>query len=164
MNGKPSDQSMSAREIRRAAQRAASKGQQPVAASVAPRTSFGHLHNEAFSLMWYACECGHRERIWNSRDGVTAFCMACPSCGEASLKHVNWNLDKYAPSHAPLAGQRVWISLTRERALEIAKRTVERVTKGDAMPAGTDLNRIADAVYNDGHAPDLVVYGYVEAS
>lgn len=157
---------MSSREMRRAAERAADK--QPSSASAAamsrPVTPHGHLHNEAFCLMWYACTCGHRERIWNSRDGMTAFRMSCPSCKEASLDHVNWNLDQYAPTHVPADGQRVWISLTRERALEIAKRTVARVTQGGELPPGTDLNRIADAVYNDGNAPDLVVYGYVEAA
>jgi len=30
-----------------------------------------HRHAEAFKLMIYACSCGHRETIWNSRDGVT---------------------------------------------------------------------------------------------
>jgi len=113
--------------------------------------------------MWYACECGHRERIWNSRDGVTAFGFECPSCKEPKLKHVNWNLDQYAPDHIPAPGQRIWIDLTRDRALEIARRTVNQVAKG-RLPEGVDLNRIADAVYNGGTAPDLVVYGYVEAS
>jgi hypothetical protein len=113
--------------------------------------------------MWYACECGHRERIWNSRDGVTAFGFQCPSCKEPKLKHVNWNLDQYAPGHVPAPGQRVWIDLTRDRALEIARRTVDQVAKGK-LPEGADLNRIADAVYNGGMQPDLVVYGYVEAA
>ncbi|RKR46267.1 hypothetical protein [Paraburkholderia sp. BL17N1] len=166
MQRKPYAVSMpSSREQRRAEMRAATK--QPFTPSAAamstrPLTPNGHLHTEAFCLMWYACECGHRERIWNSRDGVTPFGFQCPSCKEPKLRHVNWNLDQYAPKHVPAPGQRVWIDLTRDRALEIARRTVNQVAKGN-VPVGTDLNRIADAVYNEGRAPDLVVYGYVEA-
>lgn len=154
-------QTMGTREMRRAAQRSAEKrtAAAPVNRQLSDR---GHQHTEAFCLMWYACECGHRERIWNSRDGVTAFGFQCPSCKEPKLKHVNWSLDEYAPNHVPAPGQRVWIDLTRARALEIAKRTVAQVANGK-LPAGADLNRIADAVYNGGMAPDLVVYGYVEA-
>ncbi|CAE6839383.1 hypothetical protein [Paraburkholderia nemoris] len=165
MNGKPYGQpSVSARAVRRAAERETEKRvSKPTLAVAAPRMSFGHQHAEAFCLMWYACECGHRERIWNSRDGVTAFGFQCPSCKEPKLKHVNWGLDKYAPDHVPAPGQRIWIDLTRDRALEIARRTVDQVAKGK-LPEGADLNRIADAVYNGGMQPDLVVYGYVEAS
>lgn len=55
-------------------------------------------HAEAFCLMWYGCKCGHRERIWNSRDGVTPFGMGCPSCG-GSMSHVDWQKDILAPQH-----------------------------------------------------------------
>jgi len=44
-------------------------------------TPLGHRHVEAFCLMHYACDCGHHEVIWNSRDGVTPFTAPCPSCG-----------------------------------------------------------------------------------
>jgi hypothetical protein len=155
-------QTMGTRELRRAAQRTVEK--RATAAPVNRQLSDrGHQHAEAFCLMWYACECGHRERVWNSRDGVTAFGFQCPSCKQPNLLHVNWNLDQYAPDHVPAPGQRVWIDLTRDRALEIARRTVDQVAKG-SVPKGADLNRIADAVYNGGMQPDLVVYGYVEAS
>jgi hypothetical protein len=166
MNGKPlQNPSKSAREIRRAAQRAAAQDVKPLAAGTEarPRSPLGYVHSEAFCLMWYACECGHRERIWNSRDGVTPFGFQCPSCKEPKLKHVDWKFDQHAPDHVPAVGQRIWIDLTRDRALEIARRTVAQVAKGK-VPEGADLNRIAEAVYNGGMQPDLVVYGYVEAS
>lgn len=67
--------------------------------------------------MWYACVpnpfdarprgCGHRERAWNSRDGVTPFAAACPSCG-GTMSHVDWGRDEYAPGHRPHEGQAVW--------------------------------------------------------
>jgi hypothetical protein len=63
-----------------------------------------YQHKEAFALMWYACACGHRERFWNSRDGVTPFGgIECPSCGEkgmsmtGGLSHIRFDLDEHAP-------------------------------------------------------------------
>lgn len=48
-----------------------------------------YRHAEAFCLMTYLCKgCGHREVIWNSRDGVTPFAATCPSCGGATLASV----------------------------------------------------------------------------
>ena len=154
----------SSREQRRAAERAAAK-QKLDAAIAAPVLSKpnGHKHSEAFCLMWYACKCGHRERIWNSRDGVTPFGFVCPSCKEPKLQHVDWRLDSYAPGHQPSAGQRIWIDMSRDRARVIAQRTVDQVAKTREVPK-YDLERIVEAVYNDGIAPDLVIWGYVEAS
>ena len=38
----------------------------------------GYRHAEAFALMPYACKvCGNFEWLWNSRDGVTPFCISC---------------------------------------------------------------------------------------
>lgn len=113
--------------------------------------------------MWYACACGHRERIWNSRDGVTPFGFVCPSCKEPKLQHVDWREDSYAPNHQPSSGQRVWVDLTRERARTIAQRTIDQVAKSQQVPAH-DFERIVDTVFNNGTAPDLVIWGYVEAS
>lgn len=150
------------REQRRAAERAADK-QRDTAPSEASKST-GQKSAEGFCLMWYACECGHKERIWNSRDGVTAFGMACPSCGEPKLYHVEWGRDTYAPDHVPLAGQRIWISMSKDRARLIARRTAMRfaaarkVQIDDAM-----VERIATEIYRDGDAPDIVVWGYVEA-
>ncbi len=40
-----------------------------------------YQHGEAFMLMTYACaRCLTRKHIWNSRDGVTPFMLAC-DCG-----------------------------------------------------------------------------------
>jgi hypothetical protein len=68
-----------------------------------------HDHKEAFCLMWYRCDtCGHKERIWNSRDGVTPFGMGCPSCGCFDMMHCDFQLDNYAPEHKLHRGQRFW--------------------------------------------------------
>jgi hypothetical protein len=154
-----------------------------VSANELPRTPRGHLHAEAFCLMWYACEgetkmervgdsaryqrvlvkapCGHRELYWNSRDGVTPFGTVCPSCG-GHLLHTDFHLDRYAPDHKPHRGQRVWISMTRERAEQIAKRRIARLREtGHDVPEETLAAAIGD-IYHEGHAPDCVVWGYQE--
>lgn len=129
-----------------------------------------HRHREAFCLMWYACEqCGARERIWNSRDGVTPFGMGCPHCGADGLrgmKHVDWNLDEYAPNHTPPPGQRIWVSMTYEQAEAYTDRRL------DAILASRDLDHseieeyrlaIFNSIYHDGEAPDLTIAGYVRS-
>lgn len=87
-------------------------------------TQRGHSHGEAFMLMTYACECGHRETIWNSRDGVTPFCMNCPSCGGSTLRHVDWQRDVYAPDHKLHKGQRFWRDGTPDEAERIMRRRI----------------------------------------
>ncbi|MEE4016114.1 hypothetical protein V1T76_28940 [Roseibium sp. FZY0029] len=87
---------------------------------------YGHVHGEAFMLMKYACVCGHRETIWNSRDGVTPFGMVCPSCGKPNLRHVNWQHDVYAPEHKLQIGQRFWRDGTPDEAEAIMRRRIEQ--------------------------------------
>lgn len=107
-----------------------------------------HIHKEAFMLMRYQCcgtyiggmtvnqppmarspGCGHREVIWNSRDGVTPFCMTCPSCG-GDLQHVNWGADIYAPEHKPNYGQGVWRDGTADEAERIIRRRMAQYPDG----------------------------------
>lgn len=94
--------------------------------------------------MWYACvgnrpgppgpvartagapPCGHRERFWNSRDGVTPFGLNCPSCEEGILQHVEWNLDRFVPGHIVRPHQGVWVDMPYERHVEIAKHMLAR--------------------------------------
>lgn len=85
------------------------------------------VHNEAFMLMHYGCRCGHREVIWNSRNGVTPFALGCPSCGELSLTHVDWHRDTYAPDHAPHRGQRFFRDGTPEEAEAIMRARIEKL-------------------------------------
>lgn len=77
-------------------------------------------------LMQYQCGCGHKETIWNSRDGVTPFVLGCPSCGKLNLSHVNWHEDVYAPNHELHRHQRYFRDGTVEEAIEIMKRRIER--------------------------------------
>lgn len=84
----------------------------------------GHVHGEAYKLMTYACPCGHRETIWNSRDGVTPFGMQCSSCGGNDCKHVDWQRDVYAPDHKLFPDQRFWRDGTPEEAEAIMRRRI----------------------------------------
>lgn len=96
-----------------------------------------HSHGEAFMLMTYACKCGHQEVVWNSRDGVTPFGMGCPSCGRASLQHVNWKGDVYAPGHKLHRHQRFWRDGTPDEAEQIMRRRIEK-SKGTAYECPPD--------------------------
>lgn len=95
--------------------------------SHSPGRSHGHNHGEALCLMWYACTCGHQERIWNSRDGVTPFGASCPSCGNGNLTHVRWREDKYSPDHKLVRGQRFWRDGTPDEAEAIMRRRIEKM-------------------------------------
>lgn len=83
---------------------------------------------EAFCLMWYACKCGHQERIWNSRDGVTPFSLPCPSCDAPTLSHDRWTEDRYAPDHKLHLGQRFWRDGTPDEAEAIMHRRLDALT------------------------------------
>lgn len=84
-----------------------------------------YQHAEAFKLMMYQCEeCRERERIWNSRDGVTPYIIGCRKCGgEAS--HVNWERDIYMPGYRPQKGERVFRDGIVDMARDIMRRRVE---------------------------------------
>ena len=91
------------------------------------KTSRGHTFGEAFMLMQYACkDCGHRETIWNSRDGVTPFGCGCPSCGQI-MNHVNWPQDIYAPNHTLHLHQKFWRDGTPDEAEAIIRKRIEQM-------------------------------------
>lgn len=82
-------------------------------------------HAEAFCLMQYATEDGsERELIWNSRDGVTPMYITSRSGRE--MRHVNWRDDRCLPDYEPPDGSRLFVDMTRQHALEIARRILAR--------------------------------------
>lgn len=91
-------------------------------------------HKEAFCLMWYACKCGHRERIWNSRDGVTPFGTTCTSCGNI-MDHVDWKSDLASQNHKLTVGQRFWRDGTPDEAETIMRRRIEKSKGGKWEPS-----------------------------
>lgn len=91
-----------------------------------------YKHVEAFCLMWYRCErqnCGHMERIWNSRDGVTPFTTQCPSCGEASFTHAYFGSDLRAKGHRLHPFQKYWCDMTDADATAATDRYAERINE-----------------------------------
>lgn len=77
-------------------------------------TKYNHV--EAFCLMRYESN-DHTvvEYLWNSRDGVTPFCIHAKD-GQTELEHVNWNSDERRETHKPMPGDRIFIDLTLEQA------------------------------------------------
>ena len=73
-------------------------------------------HKEAFCLMKYRSRDGLLEEIlWNSRDGVTPFCIMSRD-GKTEMQHVEWSNDVCAPTHQPKVGDRIFVDVTRELA------------------------------------------------
>ena len=120
-------------------------------------------HAEAFCVMNYQCEsCGHNEKIWNSRDGVTPFIVPCPVCNEPTHKHINWKSDVFSPLHSMTMkpGERYFINLTLARAREIATIRVDRaIESGEIQP--NQRNRVITTVmqsyFGDGVQPDIAL-------
>ncbi len=66
--------------------------------------TMAYRHGEAFCLMKYECDtCGRGEFLWNSRDGVTPFIIACcwdgaPNKCAGMMSHMNWREDRRDPA------------------------------------------------------------------
>lgn len=118
-------------------------------------------HAEAFCLMKYATKDGSEvEWIWNSRDGVTPFGVRSRTGGE--LFHTEWNLDRRLPTYQPLAGERVFVDLTRERAEHFARKRIELYWTDAEYPMSQTfssreqaLTVLVDGMLTPG-APDII--------
>lgn len=133
----------------------------------------GHAHAEAFALMLYANEDGSAwEWIWNSRDGVTPFIVSVrlrevfdPYDARQRLTHVHFDRDRYVPDYVPQPGERVFVSMTRERARELATLHVERHWDDPKYPRARYASKeeaiaaIASEYFGNGNNPDLVEVG-----
>ncbi len=115
-----------------------------------------YQHREAFALMWYACACGHHERIWNSRDGVTPFGgVLCTSCGgrgmqTRGLKHIEWELDQRAPDHRLVDGQRFFRDGTAADAARIIERRIAHFATCSPIPLDVQRALRRDALEQAG--------------
>jgi len=128
--------------------------------------SSGYVHGEAFMLMRYVSEDGARfEVIWNSRDGVTPFCVH--SRDGVEMRHVDWSRDLRRVDYEPSLGERIFVDLTVEAATAYRTRYVDEfwehaeygmktdgrwASKADAI---ADLARV-DVEQHGGGNPDLV--------
>lgn len=117
---------------------------------------------ERFALMEYRCGlCGAFERIWNSRNAVTPFCVDCATPNCSGLKqHVNWTHDARI-YHLPDVADRVFISVTHELAAEIARKKLDRFIAKGHDPVGDRprelvLKEWAEHIYGDGNQPHVI--------
>lgn len=115
-------------------------------------------HAEAFCLMKYRSDDGtEEETLWNSRDGVTPFVITLKSGKTA--KHIDWQLDVCVPDHKPQPGDRVFIDLTEDRALEYARRNLKRwEDEGMDMSGAPTAVELAHSYLHNGKAPDIMVW------
>jgi len=130
-----------------------------------PAVAAGHNHAEAFNLMWYKClKCGHQERIWNSRDGVTPFGTGCPSCGRPDLCHAYMGSDQYSPDYKPHPGQRIWVTASKEQVAQWAEEAIQRGLAAGFKTTPEEMERVRQhylSSYTDGE-PALAIFGYEE--
>lgn len=131
---------------------------------VPPGIANGHQHAEAFCLMQYEDEQTRAiETIWNSRDGVTPFIVRSPD-GQREMRHVNWGQDHYAPHFKPGPGQRVFVTMTRERAETHARTMVANFWDDAQFPMRERFESkeaaivaLADSYWDEGRAPAIAV-------
>ena len=125
-----------------------------------------YLHGGAFMLMNYVSDDGKvREVLWNSRDGVTPFCLG--SVDGVEMTHARWQDDLRSTLHVPEVGSRMFVDLTKDRMLEYKRAMVERAWDDEKYPlreydemdvlgkAGAAY-KLAYSEWQDGQ-PDVVV-------
>ena len=110
-----------------------------------------YKHKEAFCLMRYECDkCKHQEIIWNSRDGVTPFGTACPSC-DGPLMHAYFASDTRSVNHRLLKFQKFWRDGTKKEAkLILARRCIDFRKQGYDM-GGVDDKTFINKASSEGH-------------
>lgn len=121
-----------------------------------------YRNKEAFCLMTYRCEdCGKTERVWNSRDGVAPYQIACRYCGKEA-RHIEWRHDQRKPEHVPEAGDRVFVSMPRSIATMLVAMRISHSAQTGALKAESDeeiaevRQRMLRHIYGGGKAPWLI--------
>lgn len=114
-------------------------------------------HAEAFCLMKYRSDDGTEEEvIWNSRDGVTPFVITLKSGNSAT--HIDWFSDICEPDYIPESGERIFIDLTKERALELAREHLKRWdADGLDMSNSPTAFELAESYMEPKGSPDIKI-------
>lgn len=123
-----------------------------------------HASPDAFLIQTYTCKNGHRERIWNSRDGVTPFVVTC-RCG-AEARHVSMRDDVYALEHVPAAGERIFADPTDDDRRALAERRFQELKGTRYERAESEHEAFIEVLMRDlrrNPAPKLVTVGEVKA-
>ncbi len=85
-------------------------------------TMSAYTHGEAFCRMQYESDDGNTmEILWNSRDGVTPFCILAKD-GKTELRAKRGGLFEFCPDHNLQSGDRYFTSPTEETARGEAER------------------------------------------
>lgn len=83
-----------------------------------------YKHKVAYSLLTYCCsDCGKKDMIWNSRDGLAPTLVACSRCKKHS-KISKFSSTKHRPYYKPITGMRIIADQTEE---EFRKNVAEMV-------------------------------------
>ena len=123
-------------------------------------------HPEGFCLMRYQDQVTQEvEVIWNSRDGVTPFCITSKAGNES--RHATWDRDQWAPDHKPKPGDRLFADLTIDKARVYAQRQVAQWWDHPEYPMRERFDSqteavaaIATGMLEPAGQPDLVVVGH----
>lgn len=120
-----------------------------------------YKHAEAFCLMRYESEDKTIvEWLWNSRDGVTPFCIGARD-GKTELRHTMRHME-CRPDHKPQIGDRIFIDLTKDRARAIAEKRAAALPDlwKERYPSAFEqeqaLEEITESIYHNGESPDIV--------
>jgi len=118
-----------------------------------------YAHKEAYCLMQYQDTAnGEIEVLWNSRDGVTPFCITSRAGNEAL--HIQFAEDRCEPMHVPALGDRVFVDLSIQRAREMRTAYVEAWwdSLSDIFESKADaVEQLARGDVDSGTRPDIVV-------
>jgi hypothetical protein len=86
--------------------------------------NFGHKHVEAFAIMKYRQANPLKfVYVWNSRDGVTPFCIIIDG---VEYNHTEFQNDKYAPHYQPQVGEYIFRDSTLEESRFFAEQRIEQ--------------------------------------
>jgi hypothetical protein len=123
-----------------------------------------YAHVEAFCLMIYQGDkTRRRELLWNSRDGVTPFCITSAD-GREMMEHVSFQSDRRVQTYVPPLGMRIFVDLTQARATQAAQRAVDHWWNHAEHPMCERFATRQQAIemfvasyFEHGQAPDIVV-------
>ena len=102
-------------------------------------------------------DCKIIEIIWNSRDGVTPFCVGCQNC-DGTMRHINWQHDACKRDHKSKEGDRIFIDLTFEKAKRLAIHRMVQFGESEDSLSG-DVESLARSFMEPTGQPDCVVFG-----
>ncbi len=96
-----------------------------------------HKYKDAFCIFWFACKCGHQEKVWNSRDNYIPSNIICSSCGKMAGIPSGAPVE-YDPKHQLNHGQKFFRDGTPEEAIKLATAHADKVIKNGSMVPGQE--------------------------